>query len=164
MKGRPYGSTSEAELPPRLDIVVDDGEIVNVNSKGKRQNVAGQELPDPTPMAPPVGYNKQPSLSERIRDMVRSEHLRHAAETAGAETFEEADDFDVGDEYDPHSPWENDFDVPVTELRRREQATRDANASFPPAIAETILKPNNDDTGLGVRPAIPAPAEATAKK
>lgn len=137
------------------DIVIDDGEIVNVNSKGKRQNVIGQELPDPTPMAPPVGFMRQPSLSERIRDMVRSEALRVAAESSGLETLDEADDFDVGDEVDPHSEWENDFDIPVTELRQREQAERDANASFPPAIAETKLEPNNGAAGLGVRPAIP---------
>lgn len=70
-------------------------------------------IPDPTPIAPPLGYVKQPSITERIRDMVRSEHLRIAAEAAGAETFEEADDFDIGDDHDPSSPYEEVFEPPV---------------------------------------------------
>lgn len=67
-------------------------------------------FPDATPIAPPLGYIKQPSITERIRDMVRSEHLRRAAEAAGAESFEEANDFDVGDDFDPQSPYEDEFD------------------------------------------------------
>lgn len=79
-------------------------------------NEKGQEVPDPTPMAPPVGYVKQQSLAEQIREMVRSEKLRMEVEAQGLETFEEADDFDVGDDYDPLSPYENDFDPPISEL------------------------------------------------
>lgn len=70
----------------------------------------GREMPDPTPIAPPVGYNRQPSLAEQIRAMVRSERLRQEAEAQGFETFEEADDFDVGDDLDPSSPYEEVFD------------------------------------------------------
>jgi len=70
----------------------------------------GRERPSDVPLAPPLGYVKQPTIHERIRDMVRSEHLRREAEAAGAETFEEADDFDVGDDFDPSSPYEGDFD------------------------------------------------------
>lgn len=78
----------------------------------------GREILDPTPMEPPVGYSRQPSLSEQIREMVRSEKLRQEAEAAGMETFEEADDFDVGDDYDPTSPYENDFDPPIEEMKK----------------------------------------------
>lgn len=73
-------------------------------------NDRGIETPDPTPMAPPLGYNKQPSMMENIRNLVRSEALRQAAEAAGAETFDEADDFDVGDDFEPASPYEEVFD------------------------------------------------------
>lgn len=66
----------------------------------------GREVGNPVPIAPPLGYKKQPSLSDQIRDMVRSEHLRQAAENAGMETFDEAEDFDVGDDVDPDSPYE----------------------------------------------------------
>ena len=61
----------------------------------------GNEVPDPTPMEPPVGFVSQPPLREQIRQMVLSERLRLEAEAAGAETFEEADDFDVPDDQDP---------------------------------------------------------------
>jgi len=71
------------------------------------------EVVSAIPIAPPVGYVKQPSLSERIRAMVRSEHLRAAAEGGGFETFEEAEDFDVEDDpelrsnYEIHETWES---------------------------------------------------------
>lgn len=71
------------------------------------------EWPDPRPMAPPLGFHPEPSLAERIRNMVRSEHLRLAAEGSGMETFEEADDFDVDDDFDPSSPYEMFFDQPI---------------------------------------------------
>lgn len=82
----------------------------------KRLNEKGQEIPDPTPMAPPVGFKRQPSLSEQIRQMILSEKLRQEAEEMGYETFEEADDFDVDDDFDPSTPYEEVFDpVPVQE-------------------------------------------------
>lgn len=71
------------------------------------------EWPDPRPMAPPLGYQPEMSLAERIRAMVRSEHVRYAAMQSGMETFEEADDFDVDDDFDPTSPYELFFDQPV---------------------------------------------------
>lgn len=74
------------------------------------QDERGAEILDPTPVAPPIGYKRQPSMVEHIAAMVRSERLRQEAEAAGAETWEEADDFDVGDDYDPGSPYEGDFD------------------------------------------------------
>lgn len=67
-----------------------------------------REILSAIPIAPPVGYVQQPSLAERIRSMVRSEHLRAAAEGAGFETFEESEDFEVGEDYDPKSPYEVD--------------------------------------------------------
>lgn len=72
----------------------------------------GREYPDPTPVAPPVGFIKQPPLHDLIKQMVRSEALKRAAMQADAETFEEADDFDVGDDFDPTSPYEEVFDPP----------------------------------------------------
>lgn len=93
------------------------------------------EVPDPTPMAPPLGYKPAPSIMEQVRDMVRSEQLRAAALSAGAETFEESEDFDV-EEYEPSSQWEEQFD-PIERLRearlaeaelRVQAETRDAEA------------------------------------
>lgn len=72
----------------------------------------GREKPDPTPIAPPIGYIKQPTMVENIRAMVRRE-MSDAAAAQGMETFEEADDFEVGDDYDPRSPYEELFDPPA---------------------------------------------------
>lgn len=75
----------------------------------------GREVPDPEPMQPPVGYNRQPSLSEQMRAMILSERLAREAAEAGLETFEEADDFEIGDDFEEerHSPYEANFD-PMT--------------------------------------------------
>lgn len=92
----------------------------------------GREIPDPVPMAPPVGYSRQPSLVELVRDMVRSEHLRQAAMADDKDTFEEFDNFDVPDDVpDPHTRWENDFDPPVAELVREGDKALKAKSSAP---------------------------------
>lgn len=86
---------------------------------------AGREIPDPNPMQPPVGYNRQPSLAEQIRAAVVSEKLREVALAAGVETFEEADDFDVGDDFEAerNSPYEANFD-PMTPHERAALASQ----------------------------------------
>lgn len=73
-------------------------------------NKLGQEVLDSTPMEPPIGYIDQPDLYDQIRAMVRSAQLAEEAARAGHESFEEADDFEVGDDFDPETPYENDFD------------------------------------------------------
>lgn len=100
----------------------------------------GSEIPDPNPMQPPVGYNRQPSLAEQIRAMVVSENLRREAEAAGMETFEEADDFDVGDDFEEerHSPYEGNFD-PMTPHERAALSTQGRDPS-------KILTPEDEAT------------------
>lgn len=98
----------------------------------KGQTVEGAEQPDPTPMAPPVGYNRQPTMIEHIRNMVRSEELRRAAAAAGAESFDEADDFDVEDDPFPVSRFDAPDDLePVSSLREKMAAAE--AAPVPPA-------------------------------
>lgn len=75
-------------------------------------NADGHEMLNGTPVAPPIGYKKQPSMFENIRNMVRSERLAQEAEALGAETFEEADDHEIGDDYEPSTPYEMNFDPP----------------------------------------------------
>jgi len=74
----------------------------------------GREIMDPTPIAPPLGYKRSKSISEQIREMVRSEKLRQEAEAEGYESFEDADDFEIGD-FDPRSPYEEVFE-PLPEI------------------------------------------------
>ena len=73
-------------------------------------NESGDEIIDPKPMALPVNFKKPPTLAEQIRQMVRDERIQQGINQAGYETMDEADDFDIGDDYDPSSPYEMDFD------------------------------------------------------
>ena len=57
----------------------------------------GRELPDPTPMAPPVGFKRSPPLHERIRALVQHEFEKKSAEE-GYESPEEADDFEFAED------------------------------------------------------------------
>jgi len=85
---------------------------------------------DPTPLAPPIGWSKPRHIVDDIREMVRSE-LSRRAQSQGLESFDEAEDFDIDEEYDPTSPWEQMFEpTPVQELRERQAATMVAGASY----------------------------------
>lgn len=71
----------------------------------------GREIPDPTPVSPPIGYKKHVSQADRLREMIRSAKLAQAAEEQGFETFEEAEDFNIPDDpIDPNTPYEELFD------------------------------------------------------
>lgn len=54
----------------------------------------GREIPDPTPVALPQGYQAPEPLNLIIQRIVKNE-LSRQAESEGLETFEEADDFEV---------------------------------------------------------------------
>lgn len=84
-----------------------DGDGVQVSSG---LDARGRELPDPVPCAPPVGYRDGPSLADFVQRMIRQEVSR-IAEDAAYESFEEAEDFDTGeDDIDPLTPYEQVFD------------------------------------------------------
>lgn len=69
----------------------------------------GSEIPDPTPLEIPAGFKIPETAEQRIQRMVRHSMSEWAARNE-QETFDEADDFDVGDEDDPSSPYETAFD------------------------------------------------------
>lgn len=122
-----------------------------------KYNQKGEELPDPVPMAPPIGYKKQPSMVDMIRNMVRSEALRQAAEKSGHESFEDADDFETGDDDDPSTPYEEVFEpTPVDELKRRAaEATR-----TPPEGGAAPVVPPVSPVAPPVSPEPPKPVVA----
>lgn len=80
----------------------------------------GHEVVSNVPEAPPLGWRKQPTMIDHIRNMIRSEKLREEAAAAGNESFEDADDFDVGDDLDPTSPYEAEFE-PVKAVKARKE-------------------------------------------
>lgn len=90
--------------------------------------------PDPTVIAPPVGFIDQPSMFEVVRSMVHNARLQQELDEAGAETFEESDDFDVGDEDEAAlSGYENDFEPDTVQMARdRVQAGLAEKAANPP--------------------------------
>jgi hypothetical protein len=66
----------------------------------------GFEYLDPVPFEPTV-MRSPPSLSEQVRQMVRSEQLAILAESSGYGTEAEEDDFDLDDEEEERlTPWE----------------------------------------------------------
>lgn len=79
-----------------------------------KYNKQGEEIPDTTPVRLPLGWNRPPSLNERIARMVSQEMARLSTRNEEAESFEEANDFDIEDDpIDKQSPWEEPEDTGV---------------------------------------------------
>lgn len=75
----------------------------------RRLDENGHEVPDPRPMTIPSGFKRPETLAEQVQRLVRTSISAYAA-AQGKETFEEAEDFDIGDEADPSTPYETFFD------------------------------------------------------
>lgn len=112
----------------------------------------GREYGDDTPIAPPVGYKRQPTMVEIIRSQVRDALLARDLAAQGVETFEEADDFEIGDDYDPSTPYENDFDPPIREVLSEAAA----------AVAARSAPATNSPPPAGGGAPTPEPAPAPA--
>lgn len=143
--------------------VMDGGEVVPTH------DVQGRELPDPVPIAPPVGWFKQPSMFDVVRNMVRSEQLRIAAEAGGAESFDDASDFEVDDEIFPTSQFEDadDFEPPPDFEARRQAMYRERFWAEHDSLGYDDWVKAAQDAGQLPRPASSAPkapAEPKAKR
>lgn len=71
-------------------------------------------VPDPEPVAIPVGMKRPATLAEQVARLCRSQEFNRLMDSQGFETFEEADDFDIPDDLlppDPGSPYEDNFDM-----------------------------------------------------
>lgn len=88
-------------------------------------NKRGEEIPDSTPVALPVGFTRPKTLQQTMRELLRNEEFLRAQEAAEVESFDEADDFDVG-EQDPldGTPYEDCFDPDRPGAIAREQELR----------------------------------------
>lgn len=116
-----------------------------------------EEVPSDVQVAPPIGYKKQPSMVDHIRQMVRSEQLRMAAEAAGAETFEEADDFEVEDDPVPVGSselFEPDFEPPAPVAEPLPGSPPAAPPAAPAAAPSAA-------PGASPAPSAPAPSTST---
>lgn len=93
------------------------------------QDEFGREIPDDRPMVLPSGFRRPETLAEQVQRLVRS-HVSRMAADRGDETFEEAEDFDVGEDVEPSTPYETFFDpvlgkeLTPAEFRARESVYR----------------------------------------
>lgn len=103
----------------------------------------GAEFPDPTPMSPPIGYKKQPSIWQQQKELIR--RIRLEEHDRGMETFEEADDFEVDDDFEPSTPFEKGFDLPEEPPMQKEPPKaappQPVAATPPPAVPEPVKAP-----------------------
>jgi len=91
-------------------------DVYKTTDKRNRFDENGHEVLNPTPMQPPLGYRPQLSLAEQIRQQVRQ--LKSLDDTE-PETEDEADDFEIEDDPQPQSRWENDMIPSIKETRKR---------------------------------------------
>lgn len=127
-----------------------------------KDRVGYTEKLDPTPLAIPVGMKKPESIAEMVQRLVRSAEMRRYAESQGAETFEEAEDFDVGDDMDPSAPYELEFDPYLgKEVPKQEKAFMDANRKeFDEYVKTQRKKPKSKGSSS---PADPVPSGSDAE-
>lgn len=146
-----------------IALIMGTAEIVGsvVKKTIGKFNDRGEELVDGRPMEPPVGYVSTPTIAEQIALQVRAEAQRLARENAGVESFEEQEDFDVGEDLDPSSPYEAFFE-PITEARVEELVRKGY------IVREHVVPPHSQGGAGGTSPpsgsaqpqaAPPAPSE-----
>lgn len=68
----------------------------------------GWEHGSPEPIEIPAGFKRPETLQEQIKRLIRA--ASDEAASQGLETFEEAEDFNVDDDFDPSTPYEVFFD------------------------------------------------------
>lgn len=139
----------------------DTGEEIQIHDS------RGAEMPDPVPMAPPLGYTKPLSMFDQMRAQIRAEHsrLRQLELEELRETPDQANDFDVDDDIENMpSLYEEKFDPVDFEVRNRlRQAEHRANVEkavekLPDQAKELLngdnLKPDERrETRAGAKPA-----------
>jgi hypothetical protein len=116
-----------------------------VNSGHPTLNENGHEVLSSKPVAIPLKFRRPETLAETVRNMVLGEMSRQAL-NSGYESFAEADDFDVGDDFDPTSPYEMDFDTEVYRYDEPPRQKRTAQEERP--VEEGLReKPNRVQSG-----------------
>lgn len=124
--------------------------VYKTTDKHNRHNEQGQEILNPTPMQPPMGYKKTLSLAEQIRQQVR---VMKGLEDMEAETEDEADDFEIEEDPAPESRWENDMVPSLKTVKERgrllneaiERERMVAAAPPPPSPAPSSVAPASEE-------------------
>jgi len=122
----------------RRKVKVEDAPVdLGLKKSPLRHSKEGHEQLDPTPMQPPLGYKRTPTLSEQIAAQVRQMKVDLLADSELEETDEEADDFDVGDDFEPMSPYENDH---IPSIRVLKAQAKRINEMIAEANREALIK------------------------
>jgi len=142
-------------VPPRYDW---DG--VQVTSG---IGTDGKEYPDPVPVKPAVTLQQKASVLNQIKDFVHSERLRQLADAEGFDTEEEANDFDVEDEFIPDpTPYEKEFfpdpKIAAAATAAAAPAANGASAASPPVVA---VSPPPAPPGGEPGSSVPSPPSVT---
>lgn len=87
-----------------MDYVDENGELKPLPDS--RLDADGNEVLDQTPVALPVRFKRPQSLLDQMRAVVHEMSLR--AQEFDVETWEEANDFEVGDDFEFTSQYEVD--------------------------------------------------------
>lgn len=67
----------------------------------------GQEVPDPVPLFVELGLKPEMTIEERVNRLVRSNQWNEQMSSQGVETFEEANDFNVGGADEVTTPYQD---------------------------------------------------------
>lgn len=84
-----------------MEQKIHEGSVLN------KHDEKGHEIVDSTPLAIPIHWQRPLTIQDMVRRFVQTEVSR-VAEAEGHETFEEADDFDTGEDEDIRSPYQLD--------------------------------------------------------
>lgn len=129
-----------------------------MSQKHHRLDDHGREIPDDTPITINVARRKISKFDD-VRDFIRSE-LSNASRNAGAESFDEANDFDIPEDPAMNSPWEYSADQEAEDLeaiqRGAQALRRKKNAERSRQDQSTY---NDGSASSGTKPP-PAPAPA----
>ncbi len=123
----------------------------------------GRLILDTTPVALPIDYSPPLSMFQIAQMAIRNEMFRREMGADQAETFDESDDFDTGDQ-DHMGDWEPDFDpsldpspntmVPEILTSLRQPPPSDAPSgetpksdTVPHGGAETVPEPQSNSVG-----------------
>lgn len=82
----------------------------------------GQEVLNPIPIAPPIGYNNTPSMFDIIRAQIAA--AKRAGDDDVVDSAEDMNDFDMEDDIDPSS---------IYEIQMKDDFPELAKAADPPA-------------------------------
>lgn len=112
-----------------------------IGKQKKEGQRSGVEDLDPSPVAMPLGSRRPERLEDQIARLVRSEQYKMAM--MGDDTIEEANDFDIPEDFDPSSPFETEFDENLgREITPQEWAERG------PQLMAEVKKRNRNNARL----------------